>query len=719
MEENFDPYRKWLGIPPEEQPPHHYRLLGIALFEDDPDVISNAADRQMAHVRTFQTGKRAALSQALLNELSAANVCLLNPQTKQQYDAQLLAYQSQLTRAVAAPAQLAPAHIAPLHPQTGLPVAIPVGQDPDMYTANVAEETIDEAVPTIRTNRKTKIAFPLADTPQPVSPVAARPNAPRPVAARPVASDAGIAIAESPIAVTMRGTRAARRSTASSAIGIVVAVGLLVLLIFVAVFFLGGDSSSVDGTSPSSRDNPSKDKSKSVVPKSPAPNPVPIVSAPTNDKPLDIAPKDKPPTDKPKPPKEKDGKQPAGKPEDKSTDKPADKPQEQPKDKPAEVKPTDKPLPSEAETPHTDSPLSPPAVIQRPPAPAVAAIDKAYRLVRKEFEPQLRQAALPEERIEIAQQIVERAAEATEPATQYALYQLARNLGVQMASAEQACDAIDLLAAKFDVDAFDMKRQTLDEISQFVTHSLEDYEHLLRFMQRLAREALAAEKSDAAVGFTRLAKATALKVRSPKAIKELPQLEDLLAQVDALFADVAEYDREVKAFDRNTKQLQKEPNDLPANLGVGRYWLFVRGDWAKALPHLAKSADPAWKEPATRDLAGPKTPAEQAAVADAWAALAPRKGGLAKPRLFDRAKTWYARALAAAPDAEKPAIQAKLAAVENQLKALAAAQATETDTGPSSKSSAGDDKPDAEKSDTNDAKPNDAEPNDAEPAFPE
>jgi hypothetical protein len=25
----FDPYRKWLGIPPKDQPPHYYRLLGI------------------------------------------------------------------------------------------------------------------------------------------------------------------------------------------------------------------------------------------------------------------------------------------------------------------------------------------------------------------------------------------------------------------------------------------------------------------------------------------------------------------------------------------------------------------------------------------------------------------------------------------------------------------------------------------------------------------
>ena len=32
---SFDPYRRWLGIPPSEQPPNCYRLLGIALLEED------------------------------------------------------------------------------------------------------------------------------------------------------------------------------------------------------------------------------------------------------------------------------------------------------------------------------------------------------------------------------------------------------------------------------------------------------------------------------------------------------------------------------------------------------------------------------------------------------------------------------------------------------------------------------------------------------------
>ena len=91
MSAEFDPYRRWLGIPPHEQPPHHYRLLGIGVFEDDPDVIEEAADRQMSHVQTHKTGQYSALSQKLLNELSAAKLCLLNPDEKNAYDAQLRA----------------------------------------------------------------------------------------------------------------------------------------------------------------------------------------------------------------------------------------------------------------------------------------------------------------------------------------------------------------------------------------------------------------------------------------------------------------------------------------------------------------------------------------------------------------------------------------------------------------------------------------------------
>jgi hypothetical protein len=89
MSEHFNAYHKWLAIPPKAQPPNHYRLLGLELFESDLDVISDAAEQRIAHVRTYQLGKYMALSQQILNELAAARACLLNPDKKAAYDRML------------------------------------------------------------------------------------------------------------------------------------------------------------------------------------------------------------------------------------------------------------------------------------------------------------------------------------------------------------------------------------------------------------------------------------------------------------------------------------------------------------------------------------------------------------------------------------------------------------------------------------------------------
>jgi Protein kinase domain len=87
----FDPYYKWLSIPPEEQPANFYRLLGLKELEADIDVINSAADRQMSHVRTFAGGPNGAIAQRVLNELSSARVMLSDPARKKAYDAMLRA----------------------------------------------------------------------------------------------------------------------------------------------------------------------------------------------------------------------------------------------------------------------------------------------------------------------------------------------------------------------------------------------------------------------------------------------------------------------------------------------------------------------------------------------------------------------------------------------------------------------------------------------------
>lgn len=89
MSDAFDPYHKWLGIPRREQPANHYRLLGIAEFEDDADVIDSAANQRMSYLQDMATGPYVDDSQRILNEISAARLCLLNVQRKADYDNQL------------------------------------------------------------------------------------------------------------------------------------------------------------------------------------------------------------------------------------------------------------------------------------------------------------------------------------------------------------------------------------------------------------------------------------------------------------------------------------------------------------------------------------------------------------------------------------------------------------------------------------------------------
>ena len=87
--QEFDGYHYWMGIPKGEQPPHHYRLLGVPLFEDDLEVIANGADSRLTSLRRQQTGPHADLCNRLLNEVSQARLRLLNLERKAAYDQEL------------------------------------------------------------------------------------------------------------------------------------------------------------------------------------------------------------------------------------------------------------------------------------------------------------------------------------------------------------------------------------------------------------------------------------------------------------------------------------------------------------------------------------------------------------------------------------------------------------------------------------------------------
>lgn len=150
MPQQFDPYYIWLGIPPAEQPPHYYRLLGLSLFESHPLVISNSADRQMAHLRAMSTGPNGARAQQLLNEVAAARLCLLSVPKKADYDRDLRDW-LQLREPIAGD-PTAPA--APREPPRPV-VARPVELDPAWFASALSERSQVEDPQTLPPRRPT------------------------------------------------------------------------------------------------------------------------------------------------------------------------------------------------------------------------------------------------------------------------------------------------------------------------------------------------------------------------------------------------------------------------------------------------------------------------------------------------------------------------------------------------------------------------------------
>jgi hypothetical protein len=175
--EQFDPYREWLGIQPHEHPVDHYRLLGVARFETNLDLIGSAADERMGMIRKFQAGPRGPHTQQILNELASARGCLLNPQDKSAYDtkiqaalhaaqiqanqlqaAQLQAAQLQATQLQAAQLQAAQLQanqaappVAPPTPSYSNGYAQDYSSDSKEYNSAPSEES-DDFVPAVAGN---------------------------------------------------------------------------------------------------------------------------------------------------------------------------------------------------------------------------------------------------------------------------------------------------------------------------------------------------------------------------------------------------------------------------------------------------------------------------------------------------------------------------------------------------------------------------------------
>ena len=85
----LDVYKDWLGIEEVKRPLNYYQLLKLKSFEDNTLLIRKQYRQFNAHIKKYASGEFIEQSQALLNELAQAMLCLTDAERKADYDAAL------------------------------------------------------------------------------------------------------------------------------------------------------------------------------------------------------------------------------------------------------------------------------------------------------------------------------------------------------------------------------------------------------------------------------------------------------------------------------------------------------------------------------------------------------------------------------------------------------------------------------------------------------
>ena len=199
---------------------------------------------------------------------------------------------------------------------------------------------------------------------------------------------------------------------------------------------------------------------------------------------------------------------------------------------------------------------------------------------------------------------------------------------------ELALKTVDAIARDYTVDAPASKAALLSSAARNA-RTPEEIKGLAGLYLRQGEDALAADDLDSADRM--IQQAAALARRSKDAA--------LQGRAEARAREILEMKPRFEKARKARETLAASPEDPAAHLAVGQYLCLCRGDWASGLLHLARSADPNYRNAAAKDLENPSEAPAQVAAGDAWYELGERETGGARLALRKRAALWYERAV--------------------------------------------------------------------------
>lgn len=270
-------------------------------------------------------------------------------------------------------------------------------------------------------------------------------------------------------------------------------------------------------------------------------------------------------------------------------------------------------------------------VSKRAPIPDAASQKEAEKLLKDLFKEQYAKKTPADKQI-LARALLDQSRKSQgDPVSIWVTCREARDVASQVCDVRTVVAAIEEAARVFDIDPLPMKSSDL-AIAGKAAKTPEDCQSMAMALDKLIDDLLAADQYEPAEKAAASAQQFARRANDAR----------LAARAAARVKDVTEAKTRYQAMKGVLQTLAKTPDDPAANLEMGQFLCYVKGNWDLGLRFMAKSSDAALKSLAEKDLALPLNPADQTAVADGWYDLAEKeKVPYRKNQLLGHARVLY------------------------------------------------------------------------------
>lgn len=269
------------------------------------------------------------------------------------------------------------------------------------------------------------------------------------------------------------------------------------------------------------------------------------------------------------------------------------------------------------------------------PVPAETSQAEALKVATEVYGDEWAKAKTLANKQALATKLLEKAKDTRDdPACQFVLLKLARDIATQAMDGAMAFRALDEMGELFQVEVVALKADVLRKVSS-AARAVAQHKVIAEQALKLIEVAVSQDDLKTAKELAELARGEARKASDV----------GLISKAQRRIVEVTETAKTYEEATAASVTLKGKPDDPEANLIMGKYLCYIKGHWDKGLPLLALGNEVALKALAKQELDGPASSNEQAKLGDGWWALAEKEEGVARRQLHGRAGYWYQKAL--------------------------------------------------------------------------